>query len=69
MKHLLVTINCLCRESCAITYLSVKLKRGTGSVARHSLATLENRSSIPGAGNHNVLVTKSDWPTLVILVC
>jgi len=28
-------------------------------------ATLEDRSSIPGAGNNNVLVTISDWPTLV----
>jgi len=34
-------------------------------VARRSLATLEDRSSIPGAGNNNAIVTKSDWPTLV----
>jgi len=26
---------------------------------------LENRSSIPGVGKNNVLVTKSNWPTLV----
>jgi len=38
-------------------------------VARRSLATLEDRGSIPGAGKNNVLVTKSDWPTLVSSVC
>jgi len=38
-------------------------------VARRSLATLEGRSSIPGAGNNNVLVTKSDLPTVVSSVC
>jgi len=42
---------------------------GPGCVARRSLATLEVRSLIPGAGNNNVLVTESDWPTLVSSVC
>jgi len=39
--------------------------------SRRSLATLEDRSSILRAGNNNVglLVTKSDWPTLVGSVC
>jgi len=36
--------------------------RGPGCVTRRLLATLEDRSSIPGAGNNNVLVTRSDWP-------
>jgi len=35
---------------------------------RHSLAMLEDRSWIPGA-HSNVLVTRSDWPTLVSSVC
>jgi len=33
--------------------------------SRRSIATLEDRSSILREGNNNVLVTKSDWPTLV----
>jgi len=33
--------------------------------SRRSLATREDRSSIPGAGNNNVLVTRSVLPTLV----
>jgi len=39
----------------------------SGCVTRRSLATLEDRSIIPGAGNNNVLVrpTRSDWQTLV----
>jgi len=37
--------------------------------SRRSLATLEDRGSIPGAGNNNVLVTRSVWPTLVSSVC
>jgi len=44
-------------------------ERSPGCVARRSLATLEDRNSIPGAGNNNVFVTKSDWLTLVSLVC
>jgi len=42
---------------------------GPGCVTRRSLAMLEDRSSIPGAGNNNVLVTRLDWPTLVSSVC
>jgi len=45
------------------------VKRGPGCVARRSLVTLEDQSSIPCAGNNIVLVTKSDWPTLVGSVC
>jgi len=45
------------------------LGEGPDCVERRSLATLEDRSSVPGAGNNNVLVTKSDWPTLVSSVC
>jgi len=41
----------------------------SGCVARRSLTALEDRSSIPDAGNNNVLVTRSDWPTLVGSVC
>jgi len=41
----------------------------SGCVARRSLTALEDRSSIPDAGNNNVLVTKSDSPTLVGSVC
>jgi len=36
-----------------------------GCVTRRSIATLEDRSWIPGAGNNNVLVTRSDWHTLL----
>jgi len=51
----------------SIRHLDVVLhdRPGSGCVARRSLATLENRSSIPGVGNYNVLVTRSVWPTLV----
>jgi len=41
----------------------------SGCVARRSLTVLEERSSIPDAGNSNVIVTKSDSPTLLGLVC
>jgi len=34
-----------------------------------SLARLEERSLIPNAVNNNVLVTRSNWPTLVSSVC
>jgi len=37
--------------------------------SRRSLATLEDRSSIPCVGNNNVLVNGSDWPKLVSSVC
>jgi len=38
----------------------------SGCGVRRSLATLDDRSSIPdAAGNNNVLATKSDWLTLV----
>jgi len=40
---------------------------GPSCVARRSLDTLEDRSSIPGADNINLLVTRSAWPTLVSL--
>jgi len=33
---------------------------GPGCVTKRSLATLEDQSSIPGAGNNNVLVTRSE---------
>jgi len=36
---------------------------------RYYLVLLRDRRSIPGAGNNNVLVTRSDWPTLVSSVC
>jgi len=36
--------------------------------SRRSLATLEDRSLIPGGGNNNVLVTRSIWPTMIIVV-
>jgi len=49
--------------------MSELIRQGLGCVARRLLATLEDQSSIPGAGNNNVLVTKSDWPTLVSSVC
>jgi len=39
--------------------------RGPGCVTKRSLAMLEDRSLIPGAGNNNVLVTRSDYPTLM----
>jgi len=38
-------------------------------VARRSRTALEDQSSIPDAGKNNVLVTRSDWPTLVGSVC
>jgi len=44
-------------------------KQGSGCAARRSLAALEDQSSIPGAGDNNVLVTKSNWPTLASSVC
>jgi len=43
--------------------------RSPGCLARRLLATLKDRSTIPGMGNNNVLVTKSYWPTLVSSVC
>jgi len=39
-----------------------------GCVANRSLTALEDRSLIPDAGNNNVLVYKSDWPTLANLM-
>jgi len=39
------------------------------NVARRSLLVLDDRNSIPNAGKNNVLVTQSDWPTLVGSVC
>jgi len=38
--------------------LAYYIWRGSGCVTRRSLATLEDQSSIPGAGNNNVLVTR-----------
>jgi len=45
------------------------LRRALVVWSRRSLAMLKVRSSILRAGNNNVLVTKSDWPTLVGSVC
>jgi len=52
------------------------MKAGSGCVggalvvwSRCSLATPEDRSSIPGVRKNNVLVTRSVWPTLVSSVC
>jgi len=47
----------------------MKTSGPSGYVARRSLTALENRSSIPDSGKNNVLVTRSDWPTLVGSVC
>jgi len=37
--------------------------------SRRTIAKLQDRNSIPGAGNNNVLVIRSVWHTLVSSVC
>jgi len=32
-------------------------------LTKRSVATLEDPSLIPGAGNNDVFITRSDWPT------